>query len=89
MKSGTVSTINALINVSIREEKENIYQFKSMLFTTGLQVIIFVAELLTAVNIDTNVIPWLAVFSPMYLLSFVSIPFCVWGCYRKRSFEVR
>ena len=71
-----------------REEDEHVYQFKAMLTSASLQVPIFLTELFISINIDTNSMPWSAVFTPLYLLWFLSIPSCIWGCYRKRSVEV-
>ena len=61
-----------------------------MVVSVLLQFLLFVTELLAVVNIDTGgPIPWSAVFSPLYLLVFASIPTCLWNCYRKRGVEVR
>ena len=60
-----------------------------MITSAGLQFLVFLTELLIAINIDTqDTIPWSVVFVPMYILSIVSIPTCIWNCYRKRSIEV-
>lgn len=60
-----------------------------MIISASLQFLVFLTELLIAINIDTHdTIPWSVVFVPMYILSIVSIPTCIWNCYRKRSIEI-
>lgn len=54
-----------------------------------LQFILFVTEILLAVNLDTGRILWAAVFIPLYILALISIPSCILSCcIRKCSVEV-
>ncbi len=66
------------------------YQFKSMISSVILQSLIILMEVMGVVNLDVGgaPIPWSAVFGPAYLLMIVSIPSCIWGCYRKQGIEV-
>jgi hypothetical protein len=60
-----------------------------MFLSVTLQFFLFLAELLISINIATgSPIPWVAVFIPFYIMCFVSIPTCIWNCYRKRSVEI-
>ncbi len=59
-----------------------------MLLSASLQFPVFLTELLVAINLETGRHQWRAIFTPLYLLSGLSIPVCVWSCYRKRGVEV-
>lgn len=73
-----------------RDDEQYTYQFKSMIISVCLQLYIIWVEIMTVVNLDVGdtPIPWSAVFSPIYILMLISIPSCIWGCYRKRGVEV-
>ncbi len=59
-----------------------------MLLSAFLQFPVFLTEILVAINLETERHQWRAIFTPLYLLSGLSIPACVWSCYRKRAIEV-
>ncbi len=61
-----------------------------MIVSVLLQLLILITEILVVINLDVYdiPIPWSAVFCPLYLLMFISIPSCIWGCYRKQGIEV-
>ena len=75
--------------VGCREDEEHSHHVTAILLSAGLQFLLWLTEVLTAVNIDTRRMPWTAAFSPLYLLALVSVPACIWGCWRKRRVEVR
>ena len=70
--------------VGYREEEEHSHHITALLLSAGLQSLLWVTEVLIAVNIDTGRLPWSATFSPLYLLAVVSVPACIWNCWRKR-----
>ena len=59
-----------------------------MLLSATLQLPVFIAELLVVINIETGAHSWRAVFTPLYLLCALSIPACVWECWRGRGVEL-
>ena len=65
--------------------------FVAMLQFAILQFPIFLTELLIVVNIESNGRhSWTAIFTPMYVLSFLSIGACILSCCIKRfSVEVK
>ena len=72
-----------------RQDESHQYHFKALIVSAVLQLPLFLTEILIAVNIDSGgVMPWRSVFTPLYLLIILSIPSCVWACWRKRTYEV-
>ena len=75
--------------VGCRQEEEHSHHITALLLSVGLQSLLWVAEVLIAVNIDTGGLPWSAAFSPLYLLAVASVPACIWSCWRRRRVEVK
>ena len=72
-----------------RQDKTHRHHFKALIVSAVLQLPLFLTEILIAVNIDSGgVMPWRSVFTPLYLLTILSIPSCIWACWRKRTYEV-
>ncbi len=68
-----------------RKEKEQRHNFVAMLQSSLLQFIIFVEEILIAINLDLNGrLSWPAVFVPLYVLSVVSLAACILSCALKK-----
>lgn len=68
-----------------RREKENRHNFITMLLSSLLQFVVFVEEVLVAINLDLNGrLSWPAVFVPLYILSVVSLVACIFSCCTKR-----
>ena len=67
------------------------HHFVAMLQFAILQFPIFLTELLVVVNIESNgQHSWTAIFTPMYVLSLLSIGACILSCCIKRfSVEVK
>ena len=56
-----------------------------MLQSSILQFIVFIEEVLLAVNLDLGgCLSWPAVFVPLYVLSVVSVVACIFSCCAKR-----
>lgn len=69
----------------LRKEKEQRQNFVAMLQSSLLQFIIFVEEILIAINLDLNGrLSWPAVFVPLYVLSVVSLAACILSCALKK-----
>ena len=74
-----------------RQDDNGKRHFVAMLQFAILQFPIFLTELLIVVNIESNGRhSWTAIFTPMYILSFLSIAACILSCCVKRfSVEVK
>ena len=72
-----------------RLEGDSFVQFKAMVMTTSMHLMLLVFDILACDNLETNNHSWMFVFIPLMFMSIVSIGFCVWAIKNERSFEVR
>lgn len=74
-----------------RKDLANRRNFLAMIQSALLQLVIFVEEILIAVNLDLNGrLSWGAIFTPFYMLFVFSIAGCIFSCcIKKINVEVR
>ena len=66
---------------SVRHGKEQKRHFAAMLQTFFLHLPLFLTEILVVVNAEAGgTLSWTAIFTPMYVLSGLSIAACIIGC---------
>ena len=73
---------------SCRMEGDGFVQFKAMIMTTSMHLMLLVFDILACDNLETDNHSWMFVFIPLMFMSIVSIGFCVWAIKNERSFEV-
>lgn len=73
------------------KERDNLRYFIAMISSAILQLVLLISEILIAINLDrTEKLSWSAIFTPLYLLTCLSISACVLSCCLKRcNVEVR
>ena len=71
-----------------RMEGDGFVQFKAMIMTTSMHLMLLVFDILACDKLETDHHPWMFVFIPLMFMSIVSIGFCVWAIKNERSFEV-
>ena len=71
-----------------RMEGDGFVQFKAMIMTTSMHLMLLVFDILACDNLETENHSWMFVFIPLMFMSIVSIGFCVWAIKNERSFEV-
>lgn len=71
-----------------RLEGDSFIQFKAMIMTTSLHLMLLVFDILACDNLETSNHSWMFVFIPLMFMSIVSIGFCVWAIKNERSFEL-
>ena len=69
-------------------EGDGFVQFKAMIMTTSMHLMLLVFDILACDNLDNDNHSWMFVFIPLMFMSIVSIGFCVWAIKNERSFEV-
>ncbi|KAK3592588.1 hypothetical protein CHS0354_001756 [Potamilus streckersoni] len=75
-------------NPLYRLEGDSFVQFKAMVMTTSLHLLLLVFDILACDNLETNNHSWMFVFIPLMFMSVMSIGFCVWAVKNERSFEL-
>lgn len=71
-----------------RLEGDSFIQFKAMIMTTSMHLMLLVFDILACDNLETNNHSWMFVFIPLMFMSIVAIGFCVWSIKNERSFEL-
>lgn len=72
-----------------RNERDSYQDFKAMIMTLGMHLLLLVFEFLLCNKIEndeTNM--WVLVFMPLFLVSPVAVGACVWGFKNDRSLEM-
>ncbi|KAL3862044.1 hypothetical protein ACJMK2_008041 [Sinanodonta woodiana] len=75
-------------NPQYRMEGDSFVQFKAMVMTTSLHLLLLVFDILACDNLENNNHSWMFVFIPLMFMSVMSIGFCVWAVKNERSFEL-
>jgi len=71
-----------------RLNTEEYIQYKAMLISLAVHLLLLMFELLTADNLDARRHMWILVFIPLVFVSIISIAICVWSVRHDRSFEL-
>ncbi|XP_052759667.1 transmembrane protein 185B-like [Mya arenaria] len=71
-----------------RLEGDSFVQYKAMVITTSLHLMLLVFDILACDNLQTEAHSWMFVFIPLMFMSIVAIGFCVWAIKNERSFEL-
>jgi len=71
-----------------RLNSEEYIQYKAMLISLAVHLLLLMFELLTADNLDARRHMWILVFIPLVFVSIISIAICVWSVRHDRSFEL-
>ncbi|KAL4221162.1 hypothetical protein ACF0H5_019421 [Mactra antiquata] len=71
-----------------RLEGDSFIQFKAMVMTTSMHLMLLVFDILACDNLETGNHSWMFVFIPLMFMSIVAIGFCVWAIKNERSFEL-
>ncbi|XP_018006602.1 transmembrane protein 185A [Hyalella azteca] len=83
-----VANIVWIKNPHYRLEGQSAIQYRALLISLGIHLFILLFELLLADNLETGRHSWLSVFSPLIVISLVSIAACIWGVKHNRSIEL-
>ncbi|XP_074650323.1 transmembrane protein 185A-like [Tubulanus polymorphus] len=75
-------------NPQYRTEGDSYVQYKSMLISTGLHLLLLMFELLVCDKLERDQQLWVFVFVPLVFMSVMSIGICVWAIKHERSFEM-
>ncbi|XP_031559342.1 transmembrane protein 185-like isoform X2 [Actinia tenebrosa] len=71
-----------------RGEGESYVEFKAMIISLFLHLLLFIFEILVCINLRHKMFEWRIMFMPLYVLSSISIIACVWGFRHDRSVEL-
>lgn len=71
-----------------RMEVDSYVQYKSMVMSTSMHLMLLVFDILACNNLETGDHSWMFVFIPIMFMSIVAIGFCVWAIKNERSFEL-
>lgn len=85
-----IGSIVFLKNPQYRLENDSYIQFKSMLISLSLHLILLMFEFLVVDRLTSNKHYWILVFVPLIVSSIVSVFFCIWAIKQQneRSFEL-
>ncbi|KAF2369175.1 Transmembrane Fragile-X-F-associated protein [Trinorchestia longiramus] len=83
-----VANIVWIKNPHYRLEGQSSIQYRALLISLGIHLFILLFELLLADNLETGRHSWLSVFTPLIVISLVSIAACIWGVKHNRSIEL-
>ncbi|XP_032811205.1 transmembrane protein 185A-like [Petromyzon marinus] len=75
-------------NPQYRTEGEAFVEFKAMLITVGLHLLLLMFQVLVCDRIESHGYLWLLVFMPLFFISPVSVAACIWGFRHDRSLEL-
>lgn len=79
---------NTLLHFLCRLEGDSYTQFKAMLISLSLHLILLMFELLACDNLTSKRHLWVLVFIPLIFGSVASVGACVWAVKHDRSFEL-
>lgn len=72
-----------------RNERDSYTDFKAMLITLGMQLLLLMFELLLCDKVQRDDgVKWILVFMPLFFVSPVAVVACIWGFKHDRSLEV-
>ncbi|XP_077984357.1 transmembrane protein 185A-like [Glandiceps talaboti] len=83
-----VGTIVWIKHPTYRVEGEGYVDFKAMHICVILNVLLFIFEILSCDNMETDRHLWILVFMPLFFVSPLSIAACIWGFRHDRSLEL-
>ncbi|XP_064106177.1 transmembrane protein 185B-like isoform X3 [Macrobrachium nipponense] len=69
-------------------EGQSYVQYRALLISLGLHLFLLMFEVLVADNLQNHRHAWVSVFSPLILISIISIAACIWAVKHDRSFEL-
>lgn len=69
-------------------EGEAYIQYKAMMMTLALHLLLLMFELLVCDNLESQRHLWILVFIPLIFISIISIAICIWAVKNDRSFDV-
>jgi hypothetical protein len=71
-----------------RMEGEAYIQYKAMMITLALHLLLLMFELLVCDKLESRRHIWILVFIPLIFISIISIAICIWAVKNDRSFDV-
>ena len=78
-----------LLCIFSRQDGDGNAEFKAMILSLIIHVLLLLFEIMLCINIKQQKLSWILVFSPVYIISPLSIIFCIWELRHERSVEVR
>ncbi|CAK9291863.1 unnamed protein product [Gordionus sp. m RMFG-2023] len=75
-------------NPRYRLDIESYIQYKAMILTFALHLLILMFEMLLCDKLQNGNYFWTLVFIPLLFASVISIPICVWSFHRHKSFDL-
>ena len=69
-------------------EGEAYIQYKAMMITLALHLLLLMFELLVCDKLESRRHIWILVFIPLIFISIISIAICIWAVKNDRSFDV-
>ncbi|XP_046853288.1 transmembrane protein 185B-like [Xenia sp. Carnegie-2017] len=82
--SGIVVWLN---NPQYRQDGDGDVEFKAMILSFIIHILLMFSEILLCNNIHEAMYRWTWAFTPIYIISPLSVIFCVWGLRNDRSVE--
>ena len=73
---------------SSRQDGDGNAEFKAMILSLIIHVLLLLFEILLCNNINEQEYSWILAFAPIYIISPLSIMFCIWELRHDRSVEV-
>ena len=89
LTGGTFGIYVWVTNPQYRQDGDGNAEFKAMLLSLIIHVLLLLFEILLCININEQKISWIITFAPIYIISPLSIVFCIWELRHERSIEVR
>uniref|UniRef100_A0A6A7G8K4 Transmembrane protein 185A-like n=2 Tax=Hirondellea gigas TaxID=1518452 RepID=A0A6A7G8K4_9CRUS len=83
-----VANIVWIKNPHYRLEGQSSIQYRALLISLGIHLFLLLFELLLADKLNTGRHSWLSVFTPLIVVSLLSIAACIWGVKHNRSIEL-
>jgi hypothetical protein len=85
---GSSGYLNWVFSSNYRIEGEAYVQYKAMMITLALHLLLLMFELLVCDNLESRRHIWILVFVPLIFISIISIAICIWAVKNDRSFDV-
>jgi len=83
-----VGTVVWFFHPHYRIEGEAYVQYKAMIITLALHLLLLLFELLVCDNLESQRHFWILVFIPLIFISIISIAICIWAVKNDRSFDL-